>query len=235
MRFRGDIGPDFVTISPNNLERTKQEFLHVKASSGSRQLGRGAPSRRARRPSAARPHLAGLPPGVIDDKTGGENHRRAGRDAPELPAVLPAGAARAAGGYTTDGSPRVYDIYDSHHRRYRAYRIVLNAGFDGQYYGIQGMTWKSPPILDDSSDTMRMARPQVQAVLRWQPPAPGVLEHAARRLLGVEHPLEDLDQRPDARYRAVAEPLRRQVVRRNSEDGPRAWRGGCTSASCSRA
>jgi hypothetical protein len=34
---------------------------------------------------------------------------------------------------------------------------VLNSGLDGQYYGVQGMTWKSPPILDDASDTMRMA------------------------------------------------------------------------------
>ena len=34
---------------------------------------------------------------------------------------------------------------------------MLNSGFDGQYYGVQGMTWKSPPILDDASDTMRMA------------------------------------------------------------------------------
>ena len=59
VRFRGDIGPDFVTISPNNLELTKQEFLHVKASNGSRQLGRGAPkpqSKKAkRRASAPRP------------------------------------------------------------------------------------------------------------------------------------------------------------------------------------
>ena len=59
VRFRGDIGPEFVTISPNNLELTKQEFLHVKASNGSRQLGRGAPkpqSKKAKR--RVGPHLA---------------------------------------------------------------------------------------------------------------------------------------------------------------------------------
>ena len=157
VRFRGDIGPEFVTISPTNLELTKQEFLHVRASNGSRQLGRGAPkpqSKKARRRSDRT--SPGLPPGVIDDKTGGEDHVAQAAARLSFPLYYPQ-ARLARGSYTTDGSPRVYDIYDSHHRRYRAYRIVLNAGFDGQYYGVQGMTWKSPPILDDSSDTMRMA------------------------------------------------------------------------------
>jgi hypothetical protein len=50
----------------------------------------------------------------------------------------------------------VYDLYDSHHRRYRAYRIVISAGLNGQYYGVQGTNWKSPPILDDPSSTVTM-------------------------------------------------------------------------------
>ena len=157
VRFRGDIGPEFVTISPDNLELTKQEFLHVKASNGSRQLGRGAPkaqSKKAKRRSSRT--SPGLPPGVIEDKTGGENAVAQAATRLSFPLYYPR-ARLARGSYTTDGSPRVYDIFDPHHRRYRAYRIVLNAGFDGQYYGVQGMTWKSPPILDDSSDTMRMA------------------------------------------------------------------------------
>ena len=33
---------------------------------------------------------------------------------------------------------------------------LKTAGLDGQYYGVQGMTWKSPPILDDASSTTRM-------------------------------------------------------------------------------
>jgi hypothetical protein len=65
-------------------------------------------------------------------------------------------ARLARGRYVSDGSPRAYDIDDGAHHRRRAYRIVVNAGFDGQYYGIQGMTWKSPPILDDPSDKIRM-------------------------------------------------------------------------------
>jgi hypothetical protein len=65
-------------------------------------------------------------------------------------------ARLARGSYSTDGSPRVYDLYDGRHRRHRAYRIVISAGLNGQYYGVQGTDWKSPPILDDPSQVMRM-------------------------------------------------------------------------------
>jgi len=43
-------------------------------------------------------------------------------------------------------------------RCYRAYRIVAAVGVPGQYDGIQGRSWKSPPILDNPSTTTRMRR-----------------------------------------------------------------------------
>jgi hypothetical protein len=154
VRFRGDIGPDFVTISPNNLELTKEEFLHVKASRGSRQLGREKKlTRKAQK--RARRTSPGLPTGVVDDKTGGENLVAQAATKLSFPLYYPQ-VRLSRGSYTSDGSPRIYDIYDTHHRRYRAYRLVVATGLDGQYYGVQGMTWKSPPILDDASSTTRM-------------------------------------------------------------------------------
>jgi polyisoprenyl-teichoic acid--peptidoglycan teichoic acid transferase len=33
---------------------------------------------------------------------------------------------------------------------------VLAQGENGQYYGVEGMTWKAPPILDDPDDEVRM-------------------------------------------------------------------------------
>jgi LCP family protein required for cell wall assembly len=51
---------------------------------------------------------------------------------------------------------RTYTIRDENGRRRRAYRIVLRKtdGF-GQYYGVQGMTWKDPPILDNPTRRIR--------------------------------------------------------------------------------
>jgi hypothetical protein len=155
VRFRGDIGPEFVTITPDNLDLTKQEFLHVKASSGARQVGPTKKESKKTRKRAAR-RSPGLPPGVINDRTAAENLVAKASSQLSFP-VYYARARLARGGYSTDGSPRVYDIYDRHHTRHRAYRIVVNTGLDGQYYGIQGMDWKSPPILDDPSAQLKVA------------------------------------------------------------------------------
>ena len=64
--------------------------------------------------------------------------------------------ARLSRGRYLYGRPRVYDIFDRAQRRYRAYRIVVATGDQGQFYGIQGMSWKSPPILDNPSSTVRV-------------------------------------------------------------------------------
>jgi hypothetical protein len=60
----------------------------------------------------------------------------------------------ARGGYSKNSSPRSYEIYDRNQNRYRAYRIVFSLGPDevGQYYGVQGTTWKAAPILDNPTD-----------------------------------------------------------------------------------
>jgi polyisoprenyl-teichoic acid--peptidoglycan teichoic acid transferase len=155
VRFRGNIGPEFVTITPDNLQLTKQEFLNVKASSGGRQLGRSASkqSKKARKRAVRR--SPGLPPGVINDRTAAESLVFKASTRLGFPLYY-ARARLARGTYSTDGSPRVYDLYDRREKRHRAYRIVVNAGFDGQYYGIQGTDWKSPPILDDPSEETSM-------------------------------------------------------------------------------
>jgi hypothetical protein len=54
-------------------------------------------------------------------------------------------------------SPRLYTIRDRHGRRHRAYRLVVEEGStEGQYYGIQGTSWQSPPILDGKHSTQRL-------------------------------------------------------------------------------
>jgi hypothetical protein len=68
---------------------------------------------------------------------------------------------RLAGGGLSSGEPgyppvRAYDLRDRAKNRYDAYRMVLSTGIAGQYYGIQGTSWKAPPILDSPSDSMRM-------------------------------------------------------------------------------
>ena len=54
------------------------------------------------------------------------------------------------------GKPRVYKLRDETGKRHDAYRIVVSKGIQGEYYGIQGMTWKNPPILDDPDEIQRI-------------------------------------------------------------------------------
>jgi hypothetical protein len=75
---------------------------------------------------------------------------------PKLPVYFPK-AILGRGGYVRD-SPRAYTIRDRNKNRYQAYRLVLDQGDDGQYYGVQGTTWKAAPILDNPTDEVRMRK-----------------------------------------------------------------------------
>ena len=98
-----------------------------------------------------------LAPGLIVAKDAGEREViDISARLPNLPVYFPK-AILARGGYVKDG-PRSYDIFDRNKNRYRAYRIVLAQGDSGQYYGVQGMTWKAPPILDNPTDEVRMRK-----------------------------------------------------------------------------
>jgi hypothetical protein len=56
------------------------------------------------------------------------------------------------------GPPRVYRLW-SDGKPYASYRMVLNRALGvGEYYGIQGTTWKDPPILEDPSETRKIGR-----------------------------------------------------------------------------
>ncbi|WP_354701292.1 Polyisoprenyl-teichoic acid--peptidoglycan teichoic acid transferase TagU [Paraconexibacter sp. AEG42_29] len=53
--------------------------------------------------------------------------------------------------------PRVYTIRDRADKPHLAYRIVVVENpIEGQYYGIQGTSWKNPPILDSAFTKLRM-------------------------------------------------------------------------------
>ena len=91
---------------------------------------------------------------MIFSRVEGENFVAAASTHLSFPLYYP--RARLSRGRYLYGRPRVYNIYDRAHRRYRAYRIVVSTGRQGQYYGIQGTNWKSPPILDNPSSTLRM-------------------------------------------------------------------------------
>jgi LCP family protein required for cell wall assembly len=163
IKFPGDTGETYVTITPENLQKVREQFLNVRASSGPRNTPTtkkaASPSRPKRAGKPQRTSYATLPPGMVDDRIQAEN--LVAKASMRVPFPLYYARARLmSGSYPAPTpvapNPRVYDIYDRGHHRYRAYRIVVYAGEDGQYYGVQGTDWRSPPILDDPSGEVRM-------------------------------------------------------------------------------
>ena len=74
-----------------------------------------------------------------------------------LPVLYP--TLRLGGSVYID-TPRVYKIRGEDGRRYGAYRMVLRRSLAavGEYYGVQGLTWKDPPILRDPTEVRRIGR-----------------------------------------------------------------------------
>ena len=155
VRFRGgQETPEYVEISPENLQKTIDEFIDVGIGSAAKAAASEQRKRKKPKPIKTRKRLA---PGLVTRKEAGENHVLAiASKQQSLPVYFPR-AIVSRGTYQRE-SPRLYDIYDRSKRKYRAYRIVLSQGDNGQYYGVQGTTWKAPPILDNPTDEVRMAK-----------------------------------------------------------------------------
>jgi hypothetical protein len=72
-----------------------------------------------------------------------------------LPLYLP--KMRVQSGQAPDAI-RIYSIRDEHGRRHNAYRVVVDKGTLGDYYGVQGMDWAHPPILNHPSQTEHIGK-----------------------------------------------------------------------------
>jgi polyisoprenyl-teichoic acid--peptidoglycan teichoic acid transferase len=153
VHFPGRIGLTYVTVSPSALRRVRDRFLSVRASSPALPPASARPKARGRGRGARR-RDSGLAAGLTSAKNEAENFVAQASTKLRYPLYYP--RVRLTRGSYLYGRPRVYRIADRDHQRYKAYRIVVSTGQIGQYYGIQGMGWTSPPILDDPSDTIRL-------------------------------------------------------------------------------
>jgi LCP family protein required for cell wall assembly len=73
-----------------------------------------------------------------------------------LPIKLYAPRLRLQSGYTPD-IVRAYTLPDEKGVRHRAYVISIDRGLVGEYYGIEGTDWTTPPILAGAHQTRRVA------------------------------------------------------------------------------
>ena len=159
VHFRGDVGESYVTASAEDIRKTVDEFMDTKASKGAR----GEPKPRAgdaARREKSRKRSSSEFPGTFAAAQPAEDQAiqvavELGKMRPRnqtLPVYFPKLAALGSTYVSDLESPRAYTIKDKGGTRYKAYRLVVRYEGLGQYYGIQGTTWKAPPILDNPSE-----------------------------------------------------------------------------------
>ena len=143
--------PCYVDADPAAEASTFAEFMAPGRAAAPR-AAKPAPAPSTHRAPAPPPTTAGLTPDVADAATQVSALGNPGMPV-YVPKLIPAGGNYM--GPTAGEYPRAYPIYSPQHHRYAAYRIVgaVNAML-GQFYGIQGMTWRDPPLLASPSAIM---------------------------------------------------------------------------------
>ena len=156
IHFEGTIGPSYVEASDAQVKKLVQQFLAVEDTEGPRGQaqerrrpgGRSESAARGARRRVARP-LRRLDLG--EEQALQAVEAGAGGSLPVLYPTLLLNSSEFV------PPPRVYKIRGTDGKKYGAYRMVLRKyNADGEYYGVQGTTWKDPPILDDPTDTRRL-------------------------------------------------------------------------------
>jgi LCP family protein required for cell wall assembly len=156
VKFRAVDAPDHINLeaSEDMLRESVDEFMNARASDQPReeseptQADIEASRERAKRNKNEPSDIAGLE----DARQQGEDQAIVAARKVDFPFFFP--TLRTTGAAYQGTEPRVYRLRDERGKRHKAYRLVLAKGVVGEYYGVQGMSWRAPPILDDPHETV---------------------------------------------------------------------------------
>jgi LCP family protein required for cell wall assembly len=156
VRFRVVDAPDHVNLvaSQDMLEQTVSEFMNAKGSAKPREqteptaeeiaASKARAKRKKNKPSSIK--------GLEEARAEGENQAIVAARKIDFPFYFP--TLRTSTAAYQGQEPRTYKIKDERGKKHDAYRLVLAKGVVGEYYGIQGTSWRAPPILDDPHETI---------------------------------------------------------------------------------
>jgi hypothetical protein len=143
IRFRGITESDDplndtrLFVSTENLQKIHEDFMTGRRSTN--------PERSERPQTAPRSSRSARVTGLEDARRLGEDLAVLANRRLDFPFYFP--ELRTNGSQYVTDTPRIYRISDEDGQRHQAYRIVISAGAPGEYYGVQGLTWRDPPIL----------------------------------------------------------------------------------------
>jgi polyisoprenyl-teichoic acid--peptidoglycan teichoic acid transferase len=150
--FRGTLGGSYVEATEEQIAQMVDEFLNVEDSPGPR----GEATKKIKRPK--RKHKLPVVGGLEDATAFGKDQAIQavqGGAGGTLPVLYP--ALRLQGSVYA-GPPRIYKLRGTDGKRYGAYRMVLQTGRSGEYYGLQGLTWQNPPILEGVTEERKIGK-----------------------------------------------------------------------------
>jgi len=151
--FDGSLGPSYVYATDAQMHKMAREFIGVEpiASATPKKKSSSGSSRRSHR---HRHH--GTSPAALGltnvSTTGRQIALQTVSAGAKLPVFYPT-YIESADQFVSP--PRAYDFIRKDHKHRPAYRIVVKAPGLGQYWGIQGLGWRDPPILGAPHDTQR--------------------------------------------------------------------------------
>jgi polyisoprenyl-teichoic acid--peptidoglycan teichoic acid transferase len=149
VRFHTRLGKSYVYASPAQVRQAVRQFLRVSPGKGP------LAKQRKKAPNARNGHKRRNRATVkLMDATisGREQAALADRDV-GFPVYYP---RKLVPGSSYPDAPRTYRIKPIGGPRVGAYRMVIFTGFIGEYYGVQGLRWRDPPILARPSETRKI-------------------------------------------------------------------------------
>jgi LCP family protein required for cell wall assembly len=139
--------------SPAGLRTAVRQFMNAKSSAKPTQTAKptAADKESARLHKKRNRNKRSSVPGLEEARAQGVDQAVLADPKLTFPFYFP--SLRTTGAMYAGTEPRIYKIRDELGKRHQAYRLVVHKPVIGEYYGVQGMTWKDPPVLDGAHDT----------------------------------------------------------------------------------
>ena len=167
VRFQGDLGgPEstYVTASNEQLKEAVAQFLG-ETESGSEASGEGSGSKAKPKPKPEKPEQEPEETPMIDVAAASQaiGQQFEQKKAQDFPIYYP---TQGTPGTTMSDDSRAFPIEGPERKEiYRGYKFVMSfpgaAGFT-EYYGVSGVDWLDPPILENPSETREIDGRQYQ-------------------------------------------------------------------------
>ncbi len=158
VHFNGTLGPVYVTASAKQIDKAVEDFLGEEDSAGPRG-GENAnedptpeeKSKEKKSKGEGGDPTEGANVIDIDDTYAGFGSTSARRL--KFPVYIP---EKVVPGSLYEDDSRQYEIKDTEDEKQDAYKMVISLtdpAMNVEYYGVQGTTWETPPILENPSET----------------------------------------------------------------------------------